>query len=68
MKPCHLEVPLNEHPPAVLHVPAPLSRELLDELDRSLHATLAGLRRRFDTVAEDAGLIEYASWLPQRRQ
>jgi hypothetical protein len=68
MKTRQIEVPLPDHGHAVLSVPTPLTRELLQTLEQALTRTLARLRRSLSVDAVDPGLIEYASWLPERGQ
>ncbi len=66
MKTRQIDVPLSDHRHAVLSVPTPLTRELLHVLEQSLARTMTGLRRSLSIDAVDPGLIEYASWLPER--
>lgn len=68
MKTRQIDVPLPDHGHAVLRVPTPLTRDLLQTLEQSLARTLERLRRGLSVDAVDPGLIEYASWLPERRQ
>ena len=67
MKLRQIDVSLPAHRHAVLSIPTPLTRELLHGLEQSLTGTLERLRRSLSVDAIDPGLIEYASWLPHRR-
>ncbi|MDO9136109.1 hypothetical protein [Hydrogenophaga sp.] len=68
MKTRQIDVPLPDHGHAMPSVPTPLTREMLQTLEHALSRTLALLRRSLSVDAVDPGLIEYASWLPERRQ
>jgi hypothetical protein len=68
MKTRQIDVPLPDHGHAMLSVPTPLTREMLQTLEHALSRTLALLRRSLSVDAVDPGLIEYASWLPERPQ
>ena len=53
--------------PAVLTLPQPLTAETLTRIEQAVADTLAMLRRDLCGRADDAGAIEYASWLPALR-
>ena len=50
---------------AVLTLRQPMTRETMPELTCALAATLGGLRHELTDIAEDAGQVEYDSWLRQ---
>lgn len=52
---------------AVLTLPEPLTAEMLARLEQAVACTLGMLRRDLCGHANDAGAIEYASWLPGLR-
>jgi hypothetical protein len=58
---------LPNHDQAELNLPVPLTHELLTALEQSLAQTLTRLRSKLTVDSIDPGLIEYASWLPERR-
>jgi hypothetical protein len=66
-----MTVTLPDHAAATLTVPLPLTRQALRGLEQALSAALGSLHRDAggDTgsEADDAGAIEYASWLRQLR-
>lgn len=68
MKSRQIDLPLSGHGHAVLSIPTPVTPERLRALEQSLTCALARLRRSLSVDALDPGLIEYASWLPERRQ
>ena len=50
---------------AVLTLRQPITRESMPELTRTLAATLGRLHHELSDIADDAGQIEYDSWLRQ---
>lgn len=60
----HLTVGSPGDDPAVLTLPQPLTAEALLRLEQAVAGTLGMLRRDLCGSANDAGTVEYASWMP----
>lgn len=62
-----LTVPLPGSGSAVLNLPRPMTPEILLELERLLATTRCRLQLEAAGGADEAGQIEYDSWLTQLR-
>lgn len=67
MTPLQLTLPLPASGPAVLTLPQPPTKALLQALEQAFSRTLAALRNELATNEPDPGDIEYASWLQALR-